>query len=196
MLDVTMPSEQFLENEPIKTQDGEIYLQDVEPCILPPMGEDASGLVQLKFMTIALETKIPLESFCRGLGIELLSFFKTVWLLVLRSYVETDTLCFGCMDGNSDPLESCFGFNLCKTDRVRQLLLSMQERHGQRYTPILPSPESGPCPRLFNTMVINLIPSDGQDSASDRNLSVQNTWSLKVSLSPMVHWSTPYRIAC
>ena len=83
MLDISTESIQLPDHEPINTRNGGVYLQEFEPCILPPIGQDANGLVQPKYMTIALEAKIPLESFYRGLGIELFSFFKTVWLLVL-----------------------------------------------------------------------------------------------------------------
>ena len=184
MLDISTASEQYPKLEPTKVKDGKMYLQDVEPCILPCIDQDADGPIQLKVMTIPLEAKISTESLCRDLGIERLSFFKTVWLLVLRSYVETDMLCFGYTDDRSDPHISSYSFNLCKTDRVRQLLLLVQQYQGQRYAPIHSSPDSVPCPRLFNTLVINQKSSGEADGAFNGSFLVQNTCFSEVSRFP------------
>lgn len=86
------------------------YLANIEPCLFPCLYDKQKGdsdFRQLKSLTIDLEAAPMLHKFSRGTGITVSNFLQVAWGMTLRSYIGSDTICFGYLvSGRDVPLEN------------------------------------------------------------------------------------------
>jgi amino acid adenylation domain-containing protein/non-ribosomal peptide synthase protein (TIGR01720 family) len=79
------------------------YLSDMQPCLFPPLDDDAGEEKQLRSLDVDLQ--LPpgqLRAFCDALGVTVSNVLQTVWGLVLRAYTGSDQVCFGYLTSGRD----------------------------------------------------------------------------------------------
>ena len=83
------------------------YLEDVEPCYFPAMGDSTEVSKQLRTVELEIEGVAELLSFCSKNSVTLSNALQLVWALVLRAYSGRDEVCFGYLHSGRDiPLEN------------------------------------------------------------------------------------------
>lgn len=80
-------------------------LQDQERCVFPVLND---GVIGASHEEQRMDVKAPqlclLDALCRQHDLKLLTLFQTAWILVLRSYTNSDEVCFGVQEGSSGSL--------------------------------------------------------------------------------------------
>ncbi|KAL9614736.1 MAG: hypothetical protein Q9167_000805 [Letrouitia subvulpina] len=83
------------------------YLDCVEPCYFPDLGESAKGIRELRTLELKLKETSQLQSFCSQNSVTLSNALQLVWALVLRTYSGSDSVCFGYLSsGRNVPLQN------------------------------------------------------------------------------------------
>jgi hypothetical protein len=80
------------------------YLNGVEPCLFPRLVDDAQSPSRF-FKSVSLNLDLPshaLLDFCKEHGVSLFHIFQTAWALVLRTYLNSDDVCFGFVTSGRD----------------------------------------------------------------------------------------------
>ncbi|KAI1406965.1 hypothetical protein F5Y13DRAFT_207113 [Hypoxylon sp. FL1857] len=117
------------------------HLRGVQPCRFPTLTSQREGLIDWETKSINL--KIPCEklrSFAKNHTIDISAIFRVAWGLLLRTYIGTDSICFGSrISGRDLPVEglsnSVGSFSTISTSRfvissdasIAQLLTNAEE---------------------------------------------------------------------
>ncbi|KAK0382932.1 hypothetical protein NLU13_8848 [Sarocladium strictum] len=113
-------------------------LQGAKPCILPRLGDDSQQLQDSPVFELEM-TRKKLNDFCRYQEVEPSVVVQLAWALVLRIYVGTDEVAFGCehpgrdedaLPGITDAIGSFSAVLPCKVDlgpgrTIRQCLKAL-----------------------------------------------------------------------
>ncbi|GAW19310.1 hypothetical protein ANO14919_087960 [Xylariales sp. No.14919] len=73
------------------------YLKDVTPCHFPIANEDNAKSVEDTLKTIEIDVKKPstVHKFCKDNKLTLANVCQVAWSIVLRYYINSDSVCFG-----------------------------------------------------------------------------------------------------
>lgn len=78
------------------------YLEGVEPCYFPPLGEAPHVTRDLRTVKLVLGDLPRLQAFCSQHSVTLSNILQLVWALVLRAYSGSDDICFGYLSSGRD----------------------------------------------------------------------------------------------
>lgn len=94
---------EYLEAQPLgdaRAYWGE-YLRDVQPCLFPVSSKPDDAAVH-SHVDITLPFDQALRRFCADYNVTLASTFQLAWALVLRTYLNADSACFGYVTSGRD----------------------------------------------------------------------------------------------
>ena len=81
------------------------YLESVEPCYFPALGDDTEENREVRSLEIEIEATSHLQSFCSKHSVTQSNLLQLVWALVLRAYTGNENICFGYLtSGRNNPL--------------------------------------------------------------------------------------------
>lgn len=97
----------YIQNQPTETslEFWEQYLEGASPCEFPPLAKCTTECLP---ESPSIQTIIPrdsvvaIRSLCAKHDISVSDIFKTLWALVLRSYIGSDSVCFGYIASGRD----------------------------------------------------------------------------------------------
>ncbi|PYH46508.1 nonribosomal peptide synthase [Aspergillus saccharolyticus JOP 1030-1] len=84
------------------------YLKDVQPCQFPILNDGREQVQALESIDVELPglTKEALSAFSERYGITIANVVQTAWALVLRTYIGTESVCYGYLTSGRDaPLD-------------------------------------------------------------------------------------------
>ncbi|KAI9691601.1 MAG: NRPS [Bathelium mastoideum] len=82
------------------------YLAGTEPCYFPTLGSHAKEARQLHTLVLPLSGASLLPAFCAKHGLTVSNVLQFVWALILRSYTNSNDICFGYLvSGRDAPVE-------------------------------------------------------------------------------------------
>ncbi|KAI4211729.1 MAG: hypothetical protein LQ351_005503 [Letrouitia transgressa] len=108
------------------------YLDCVEPCYFPALGESSEGVRELRTLELNLKDTSQLQSFCSQNSVTLSNALQLVWALALRAYSGSDSVCFGYLSsGRNVPLQDIenavglfISMLICRMDFSDDMLVS------------------------------------------------------------------------
>ncbi|EEP79830.1 predicted protein [Uncinocarpus reesii 1704] len=90
-----------------KSPDAEIqfwknYLRGIEPCHLPKLNSEMKTKRQLSVFEVKFDRFPELHELCEKTNVTLANVMHTAWAFVLRTYTESDDVCFGYLSAGRD----------------------------------------------------------------------------------------------
>lgn len=94
---------EYLEKQPLDDDRAywEEYLRDVQPCIFPGSSEPNNAVAH-SYVEITVPFDQALRQFCLDHDVTLANTFQLAWALVLRTYLNSDSACFGYVTSGRD----------------------------------------------------------------------------------------------
>ncbi|KAI9042398.1 uncharacterized protein KD926_005476 [Aspergillus affinis] len=150
----------------------EEYLRDVQPCIFPGSSKPDDAVVHSR-VDITLPFDKALRQFCLDYDVTLAMTFQLAWGLVLRTYLNADSACFGYVTSGRDvPIPNVditvgpfinmliCNMSLQDTEKVLGLLERNQADFVQSLThQALALGEKTRCSKVFDTALFNTVMS-------------------------------------
>lgn len=72
-------------------------MADVQPCFFPILDGSANPVTIWRSTSVSLHDAVDLRCFCERLDVSPLSVLQMAWAVVLRCYVGSNLLSFGCI---------------------------------------------------------------------------------------------------
>lgn len=120
------------------------YLTDIEPCSFPILNDGKIVAKELRSLRLdfASSNFMELKMFCDQKGLTISNAFHTAWGLTLRSYTDSDDICFGYLTSGRDAplrdIEDAVGpfinmlvcrMSMAKSSRLDDVFRQVQKNH-------------------------------------------------------------------
>ena len=104
-------------------------MADIETCFFPILDGGANPVTMWQSTNISLHDAVDLRDFCERLGISSLNVLQMVWALVLRCYVGSNSLSFGCMGLEKPVLGMPLKNGFDETSHLNSLFVELQDEN-------------------------------------------------------------------